>query len=74
MGKKVITLEEKISNFVNELATIRKSKGVSTYTLETMTGIRQANITRMETGKATPNLETILKYTTALDIELKLVY
>lgn len=73
-NKKSPSVKELMDALIDEIVKVRTTKGWSTYDMETKTGIRQSNITRLETKKAKPNLETMLKITTALGIELKLVY
>lgn len=67
---KMKSIEEQCNDIVRDLTKIRESKGITTAELEKMTGIRQPNITRMETFKSLPSLQTLLKITTALQVQL----
>ena len=51
---------------MGELIKARRDRGISQRKLEEMTGIKQSVIARMETGKSSPKLETIVKILFAL--------
>jgi predicted transcriptional regulator len=55
---------------IDQLKKVREKKGITSYKLAELTGIRQPNIIRMETFEAIPNLETIVKVCETLDVEL----
>lgn len=68
------SIKDQCGDIVNTLKKIREDKEITTAMLESMTGILQPNITRMETGKTfSPSLQTILKIAEALDVEIKIV-
>ena len=46
---------------IGELIKARQERGITQRKLETMSGVRQPIIARMENGKTTPNLSTVLK-------------
>ena len=58
---------------IGELIKARKEKGITQKQLEEMSGIKQPVIARMETGKANPQLETVLKVLALLGMTLAIV-
>ena len=46
---------------IGELIRARQERGITQRELETMSGVRQPIIARMENGKTTPNLSIVLK-------------
>lgn len=46
---------------LGELVKARKERGITQRQLETMSGVKQPIIARMENGSTTPNLSTVLK-------------
>lgn len=58
---------------IGELIKARKEKGITQKQLEEMSGIKQPVIARMETGKANPQLETVLKVLAPLGMTLAIV-
>ncbi|MBN1983553.1 MAG: helix-turn-helix transcriptional regulator [Chitinivibrionales bacterium] len=46
---------------IGELIKARKERGITQRELEAMSGVRQPIIARMENGKTTPNVSTVLK-------------
>lgn len=56
-----------------ELIKARQEKGICQKQLEEMTGVRQPVISRMEQGKTSPRLDTVLKILSALGKTLKVV-
>lgn len=50
---------------------IRKSKGISQIELGTMCNFEKPNMSRIESGKYTPSLTTLLKISDALDVHIK---
>lgn len=48
-------------SIIGELIKARQQKGITQRELETMSGVKQPIIARMENGSTTPNLSTILK-------------
>jgi DNA-binding XRE family transcriptional regulator len=69
----LLDLDTLIRRVVNDLKDIREDEEVTTATLAEMTGIKQPNITRMETGGSTPNLRTVLMIADALGYDLTFV-
>lgn len=65
-----MTETEKI---ICDLKSIRKAKKISQYKLQEITGIKQTVIARIEVGKETPKLSTILKILNSLGYTLKVV-
>ncbi len=55
-----------------ELARVRFKKRISQTELAVRAGVRQADISRIEGGKANPSLNTLLKIAKALDANLVL--
>lgn len=56
-----------------ELIDARNEKGISQKKLETLSGVKQPVIARMETGTTSPRLDTVLKVLAALGKTLKIV-
>ena len=46
---------------IGELIKARRERGLSQRDLEEMSGVKQPVIARMESGRTTPNLSTVLK-------------
>ena len=59
--------------FMTELIKARSEKGITQKQLEPLTGITQPVIARMETGKTSPTLDTILKLLAPLGKTLSIV-
>ncbi|MDR2449008.1 MAG: helix-turn-helix domain-containing protein [Prevotellaceae bacterium] len=55
-------------------AKIRKEKGLSTYQLAELTGIRQPHISRLENGRSNASTDTINKVASALGVRIELNY
>ncbi len=51
---------------VGEMIKLRKEKGLSQKELETISGVKQPIIARMEKGSASPNLSTVIKLLAAM--------
>lgn len=64
------TVEVKCQEFISSLQQIRQQKGLSTGDLAELTGLRKGNIERIEAGAYKPNLETIMRITDALGVDL----
>lgn len=52
---------------------LRKQKGLTQYEIARRTGIRRANIARIEGGKYVPTIEVLVKLSVALDMDLKVM-
>ena len=58
-----------------QLANVRKSKHISQKELSKLSGLSESCISNIESGENTsPTLRSLLKYATALDIELNIKY
>lgn len=57
---------------IQELIEMRKMKNLTQSDISKMTGIHQTDISRLETGKANPTLETLLRVADSLDSKLKI--
>lgn len=76
--KKIFTQEEiaemeKKVNLISSLIEARQSKGLSQRDLESLTGIRQPVIARIEKGTTFPRYDTLLKILNALGKTLAVV-
>lgn len=76
--KEIFTPEELAASDVRvaimgELIKARNEKGISQKKLEELSGVKQPIIARMETGKTSPQLDTVLKVLTALGKTFKIV-
>ncbi|HEL1662663.1 TPA: helix-turn-helix transcriptional regulator [Streptococcus suis] len=58
---------------MSELIKARNEKGISQKKLEEMSGVSQPVIARMETGKTSPQLDTVLKVLASLGKTLSVV-
>ena len=58
---------------MSELIEARNAKGISQKKLEEMSGVSQPVIARMETGKTSPQLDTVLKVLASLGKTLAVV-
>ncbi len=56
------------------LVEARREKGLTQKQLSEMTGISQADISRLESGEGNPSLKTIQRLATALDRKVQLVF
>lgn len=50
---------------------IRQSKDITQRQLAILSGLKQQNISRVESGKVTPSLETLIKIAEALRVDIK---
>lgn len=58
--KEILESDIRVS-IINELIQLRKERGISQRELEAMSGVKQPIIARLEKGKASPNIETLIK-------------
>ena len=58
---------------IEKIIEIREEKGVTQKELAEMTGLKQTAISRFETSKTIPRLDTILKLITPLGYKLQIV-
>lgn len=61
------------ARLIAEVAEARKQRGISQSQLESMTGVRQPVIARMETGASAPRLDTLMKVLAPLGKTLRVV-
>ena len=64
-----MTERERIGRRIAEL---RESKGLSQIELAEMTGIKQPNLSRIESGKYSTNIDLIAKIATALNCRIEI--
>lgn len=69
-AKDPVRAEKRI--FTYELGRARLKKNISQTKLAAITGMQQSDISRIESGKANPSLNTLLKIAKALDVNLLL--
>lgn len=55
-----------VEDIVQEMIQLRKDQGISQQQLEQLTGVRQPIISRMEAGRSTPDIDTIMRLLTPL--------
>lgn len=60
-------------SFIEELIKARQERGISQKRLEELSGVKQPIIARMETGKTSPQIDTILKILAPLGKTLAIV-
>ena len=58
---------------IGEMVMARRKRGISQKKLEEMSGVKQPVIARMESGKTSPQLDTVLKVLTSLGLTLAVV-
>lgn len=58
---------------IGEIIKARTNKGISQKKLEELSGVRQPVIARMEKGKTSPQIDTVLKILAPLGLTLKVV-
>ena len=61
-------------NIYSSIAEARKSKNISQTELSKMTGIIQADISRIENGKANPTINVLKRIADALEMNLNLSF
>ena len=76
--KELFTKEEIVATdlrvaIISELIRARKELGISQKQLEELSGVKQPVIARIETGKSTPQLDTLLKILACLGKTLAIV-
>lgn len=55
---------------IARLAEVRRDKGMSQQALATASGVHRVTIARFETGKASPNVQTMAKLAAALGVTI----
>ena len=63
---------EAIASIVGEIVRQRKTLGISQRELARLCGIPQSSVARIESLKTTPNLDTLVKITNSLGLEIKI--
>ena len=58
---------------MGEIINARKERGITQQQLEEMTGVKQSAIARMESGRAIPQMDTVIKILAALGKKLTVV-
>lgn len=58
---------------ISELIKARNEKGITQRQLEELSGVAQPVIARMETGKSSPNIDTLVRVLLALGMKLTIV-
>ncbi len=61
-------------DIINAMIKARKEKGLTQKQLSELTGISQADISRIENGTRNPSLEMIKRLATGMDMRLKLEF
>ena len=57
---------------INEMIKAREGQGLTQRDLEKLSGVAQPVIARMETGKTSPSIDTVLKFLVPLGMTLKI--
>lgn len=58
---------------IARLKAIAKEKGISTYKIAEITGMKQSNISRVFSEKYNPNLKTVCEIAKALNVEIEII-
>lgn len=66
-------MQDKCSNIIDNLIVLRKNKGLSQKDLAKAANLAQPAIARMESKRAVPQLDTLIKVSEALGYTIKLV-
>ena len=53
-------------DIINEITRIKRERGISRKRLEELSGVKQSAIARMEKGRTSPKLDTVLKILVSL--------
>ena len=69
----VLLLPDKCIAIIDKLIELRKAKGLTQKELAQASSLTQSVIARLESKKATPQLDTLLKVASALGCEIELV-
>lgn len=77
-NKEFVSEEEKARiefevSFIGKLIEARESKGITQHELAQMTGVKQSAIARLESMKATPQIDTLFKILKPLGYTLAIV-
>ena len=63
-----------MKNIGENLKLIRINKGISSSDLESLCGVSQANISKIENNLISPSIDTLFKICTALEIPVSLLF
>ena len=66
-------MQDKCNNIIDNLIILRKNKGLSQKDLAKAANLAQPAIARMESKRAVPQLDTLIKVSEALGYTVKLV-
>lgn len=66
----MITAADQLTNIGTSIKSARKSKGWSQQELSSAAGLRLATISEIENGKANFGIDTLLKISSALELQL----
>ena len=70
---KISNSDEQVNKIISQIVARRIELGLSQRDLAILTGIKQPAIARLESFRAVPRLDTILKIIEPLGLELKLI-
>jgi transcriptional regulator with XRE-family HTH domain len=73
MGNTEMTKENESKKIGSRIRELRLQKGLSQLQLAELTGIKQGNITRIESGRHASRIDIISKIAEALDSKLDLI-
>ncbi len=71
-SEEIMASDERVA-LVTEIINTRKKNNISQKELETLSGVRQPVIARMETGKTDPQFSTVIKILNSLGKTIKIV-
>lgn len=66
-------MSDECISIIDQLVTIRRSKGITQHQLAAAANLTQSVIARFEAGKVTPQLDTLLRVAAALDCSLRII-
>ena len=64
---------ESQKKIIDKIISVRKSKGITQKQLAEMTGLKQSAIARIESFSNSPQLDTLVKISFALDLKIELL-
>lgn len=70
----IIMLKMKENNYINNIATIRKKKGISQTQFANAIGVETSTISRIETGKSDPSAVTLFAIAKYLQVSVDELY
>jgi transcriptional regulator with XRE-family HTH domain len=63
-------ITQRCQDTIKAIKSLREERGLSTYQLSELTGLKQPHISRLEQGKYMPNLRTMQVILQALDAKI----